>query len=262
VRPRCSPSLGIQPVPGISQRCLQAPHESAGAGDEKIWFSGSVNAKSIGRGINVPVKLVPAAIRADINVILAALSYRYVQPDWNDDLVPADPRADAQADPPADDGMAAARVSAAPLQPVPLLAAALREMSAERHAEIGRRWPHLTGKNVAVVMYTEDGAIQRARWTIGAGPSAWTAGPADVTIAGDAVAWAHVLDGQVSMAAACGSGQLRIIGSQAGSALPEEAHVIACMLGVPATPSLVSPLAGGTRQPPPAAMAMAAAHAL
>jgi hypothetical protein len=80
-------------------------------------------------------------------------------------------------------------------------------------------------------------------------------------MAADAAVWLRVLDGQGSMAAACGSGQLRIVGSRAGSPLPEEARVIACLLGIPATPSLASPLASGMPPPWPTAMATAATHA-
>jgi protein-tyrosine sulfotransferase len=84
--------LGAEPVPGITRACFDVPHEGDGPGDEKIWFTTTVTADAIGRGIKVPAAALPDPLRAEINETLTALGYRTVDETWNDSPGPVDPR--------------------------------------------------------------------------------------------------------------------------------------------------------------------------
>ena len=54
--------LDAAPAPGITAQCFGVPHESDGPGDEKIWFTSSVSADAIGRGVRVPAAALPASV--------------------------------------------------------------------------------------------------------------------------------------------------------------------------------------------------------
>ena len=52
--------LGVDQVPGITTACFTAEHETRGLGDHKIWFTGGISRDSLGRGIRVPARMLPA----------------------------------------------------------------------------------------------------------------------------------------------------------------------------------------------------------
>jgi protein-tyrosine sulfotransferase len=84
--------LGERHVPGITARCLSAPHETTGPGDEKIWFTSRVSDESVGRGVRVPAEKLPPPLREHINGLLGVLEYQPVNQYWNSAVGPIDPR--------------------------------------------------------------------------------------------------------------------------------------------------------------------------
>jgi hypothetical protein len=84
--------LGASPAPGITEACFGSPHEGDGPGDEKIWFTSSVSADAIGRGVKVPAAAMANSVLAQINETLGKLGYRAIDDDWNDAAGPLDPR--------------------------------------------------------------------------------------------------------------------------------------------------------------------------
>ena len=84
--------LGEEQMPGITQACFDTPHEIDGPADEKLWFTSSVTAGSIGRGTVVPVIGLPEPVRSAVNEVLGRLGYRSVDDHWNDAVTGTDPR--------------------------------------------------------------------------------------------------------------------------------------------------------------------------
>ena len=65
---------------------LQRRHPE-GPGDPKVDFTRGPHVASIGRGITVPVDLIPGALRERMNGLLDALGYPTVGDDWNQQIV-------------------------------------------------------------------------------------------------------------------------------------------------------------------------------
>lgn len=80
--------LGVRQMPGITRECFRDQHEANGPGDAKIWFTSAVHAGSVGRGVTVPVAMLPPAMRTSISQTLERLGYQPVTPDWNNAGVP------------------------------------------------------------------------------------------------------------------------------------------------------------------------------
>jgi hypothetical protein len=233
--------LGEREIPGITEECFRADHEATGPGDEKIWFTGKVEDKSVGRGVTVPVEMLLSPMRAHINGLLQELGYRRVNEDWNQPSGSVDPRAVFPNRIPA---VGAALVSTAPPPPLPwvaeLIAGQSGPLADARRQEVRRRWPRLAGKWLRALI-ADAGEQQELRWYIPSGEPALDdeqlAGPAmgetTASLAGDASIWHAVLTGVANMAVAIRTGRLRW-SSESERAMPftDEAYAIGVLLAL------------------------------
>jgi Sulfotransferase family len=229
--------LSVEKVPGITEACFQSSHE-AGPGDEKIWLTRNVHASSIGRGAEVPAKLMPLRMKEVVNLVLGELKYEQVDDDWNN-------RVRYGASPNADNGPASHAGPMPPAEQEETPEVILRK-SGERLAGAGARWPLLSGRRLGVGIRMPDSAVHEAAWLIGAeaSPDNGSADGADVTITGDLAAWQSVLNGTDNMVSACVTGRLRVAasGSRIWPEVADEAHAIAYLLGLNPVPVARSPL--------------------
>lgn len=214
--------LGVRPIDDLASKCFDVPHDAGGSGDEKIWLTSAVERSSVGRGVVVPANAIPPRLRDRMNETLDELGYRKVGHDWGNDVVPVDPRRvdtgrgnTSSASAPHDDD-AASRV-----------AEHLLALPGARLAAAAERWPHLRGTTLGLAVYAVAGTMREVHWQIGATAVTEDAShAADVTIAGDAIAWAAVIDGRANLAVECGSRRLRVLGPRARALLPEELHAL------------------------------------
>jgi hypothetical protein len=144
--------LGERQVPGITRACFDTPHEVNGPADEKLWFTSTVTAGSMGRGTVVPASALPKPVRAAVNQVLDQLGYRSVDDRWNDAAVGTDPRLSPAFTPssrPVSDSLPErGQVQAA----AALIAARLRSQPGHKLHEIACYWPELAGKAVEIVV--------------------------------------------------------------------------------------------------------------
>jgi protein-tyrosine sulfotransferase len=85
--------LGVEAVPGITEAMFSGRHQLNGPGDHKIWQTSRIAADSVGRGWNVPARLIPPPLLSLVNGLAASLGYLTVGPDWGRGERPADVRA-------------------------------------------------------------------------------------------------------------------------------------------------------------------------
>ncbi len=239
--------LGEREVPGITEASFRAEHEATGPGDEKIWFTGKVEERSVGRGVTVPAEMLPPPLRDHINGLLAELGYRPVTQEWNRAAGPTDPRAVPPNLHPAAGTLGTEQATsepAAPRPPLPWVTQLIAEQSGPladyRRAEVGRRWPQLAGTSLRVVI-NDAGEQQEIRWYIPSGQLAQDDGqlasPASddttASLAGDASTWHAVLTGAANMAIAIRSGRLRWSDhSDRVKLFGDEAFAIGVLLGL------------------------------
>lgn len=77
--------LGVPQVAGITGQCFAAVTDDAafmGPGDHKIRATSQISADSVGRGVRIPVELIPAPQLKVINTLLAELGYTQVDDAW------------------------------------------------------------------------------------------------------------------------------------------------------------------------------------
>jgi protein-tyrosine sulfotransferase len=84
--------VGVAPVPGITERCFTAERQRFGPGDYKIWNTTGVTASSVGRGWQVPARLIPAELLAVVNDVAEQLGYVQIDQSWGVGSPPADLR--------------------------------------------------------------------------------------------------------------------------------------------------------------------------
>jgi len=218
--------LGEQQMPGITQACFDTPHEINGPADEKLWFTSSVTAGSIGRGTVVPIIGLPEHVRSGVNEVLTRLGYRPVDDHWNDAAVGTDPRFSpepATSFPPGSGGVPGPGEAEAVAA---LITARLRSQPSHKLDEITGYWPELAGKTVEIVV--EDGIHARAgiRQTF---PLSFThdgqtpepeAGGAEgeavaVTITASAATWRSLLSGKSNVVTELSVGRIRCVSIEA-----------------------------------------------
>jgi hypothetical protein len=215
--------LGASPAPGITDTCFRVPHDP-GQGDEKIWLTSKVHASSVGRGATVPVRAMPRPMRDVVNQILVGLGYQQVTDDWNNTDVTAQ----------SDD-----------------TPSSIPEVPAERLEEASRRWPHLRGRVVGVVVRADGGGAQTKCWRVGEADGVEpdpAVGP--LIIDGDLATWQAILGGAENLASAYLNGRLAITGytPTGWPAIPDEAHAIAFLLGLDTVPVTVSEMAAAAAE--------------
>jgi hypothetical protein len=236
--------LGAAQVPGITQACFQAPHEGNGPGDEKVWFTGEVNADSIGRGAGVPAAGLVPQLRQPINEALGRLEYRQIDDEWNASAGRVDPRADAaprQA--PGHGEQGAAREEAAAAARIIGDRITLRPDSELR--EISMRWPALAERTLSLVVEDPGGEHEEIRWTIPPvpGQSEPVARPADdggnpvATVIASPATWRSLLDGETNVVTEMTSGRLRCVNRRDAYRIRSaEMHAVAALLGLTQVP--------------------------
>jgi hypothetical protein len=85
--------LGEEPVPGITETIFSREQQRSGPGDHKIWQTSKIGTDSVGRGWNIPARLLPPPLLAEINALAGRLGYLPVGPDWGTGDRPGDIRA-------------------------------------------------------------------------------------------------------------------------------------------------------------------------
>ncbi|HEV8064353.1 MAG TPA: sulfotransferase [Acidimicrobiales bacterium] len=74
---------GLAWEPDLVERAFTTAHSQGGFGDQKIWYTSSVSAKSVGRGRSVPIAQVPPGLFRSLNTLLWELDYPDLTGWWN-----------------------------------------------------------------------------------------------------------------------------------------------------------------------------------
>lgn len=224
--------LGIRQDPGVTVRCFQHAHDGGGPGDEKIWFTDSIGAQSLGRGVQVPVTAIPSPMLAFINEQLTNLGYRTVPPDWNALPELTDPRSSYRVT--RRNGPVRSATAAGVWTDV---ARRLAGISDEKMADIVQRWPQFAGRALGIEIY--DAAIGARKFYITLDEvrggkladeaAAWEEDCERVI--GNAGSWAAALNGASNFFTEFVHGRLRVVnGPQTLTLRPGALHVIAELL--------------------------------
>jgi hypothetical protein len=234
--------LDVEYVPGITQECFRTQHDDNGPGDEKIWFTSGVNFHSVGRGVRVPAKALPAPLTRSINEALAGLDYRLVEDTWNDAMDPVDPRThpnvpvpDYSAPGPEGSGSAEAGGGLSViLQDIETRA---RALPAVARRDIAMRWPELVGQRITLAVGDDAGIRKEIELRFPAadmsplsGGSERTAEPVATMIASQAI-WRRLLDGQANLIAEIATGSVRWTCRDKQRLRSSELHATAKLLG-------------------------------
>lgn len=235
--------LGVGQVPGITQRCLAAGQDGPGRqgvigpGDHKIRATRKISAGSVGRGIRIPVELIPPPQLKAVNLVLAELGYSQVDEAWRSSPCPPEllPPDDAAA---ADSGDQAAPGSRGePAGPPGTLGDEMMQtvlanigeyIGARITASFGLGLPSLTGeadecwRRFGLVAYHADGQRMARAWEVDVGEQSVREiclghggrVDADWLVTGDVETWLGVLAGRKNMASCLRDGALRYIGQR------------------------------------------------
>ncbi|MGH3165663.1 MAG: sulfotransferase family protein [Trebonia sp.] len=84
--------LGVEAVPGITETMFSGQLQPTGLGDHKVWKTTRIGADSVGRGWDVPLRLIPPPLLAGINALAESLGYLPVTRDWGKGGKPEDVR--------------------------------------------------------------------------------------------------------------------------------------------------------------------------
>jgi hypothetical protein len=228
--------LGVDQVPGITERCFAVAREehgspaSVGPGDHKIRATAKITADSIGRGIRIPVELIPALQLKAINLLLDELGYVQVDDAWRHSPWPLAPLAQ-DADPDQTD------------LPRMLGDEVMRSVLANIGDHISDRittsfrlglpslWPPgRTDDRFGLVAYHTNGQRCARGWQVSVsersineiGMEDGTSVETDWLVTGDVETWLGVLSGRTNMASCLRNGALRYIGMRDHQAAPSE----------------------------------------
>jgi hypothetical protein len=82
--------IGVSRVPGIERLALAGlgSPEAYGPGDHKIFASDEINDRSVGRGIRIPLELIPPNHLSAMNNLLERLGYALVDRRWQTSTYP------------------------------------------------------------------------------------------------------------------------------------------------------------------------------
>lgn len=219
--------LGAAPAPGITQRCFTAERQRFGPGDYKIWNTTGVTASSVGRGWQVPARLIPAELAAVVNDLAEQLGYVQVAAGWGVGSPPADLRVPVEVtDPapvPAGQPAAASRDPGVPAQAAAHATALAGTVLADRvqagllalGEDFTRSWKSCSAESVLLFATAPEPAGSGAWWRVDLGAGTAAAGTGDRavdtdwSVTGSAGAWQRVLSGDLNMGAAFRGGELR-----------------------------------------------------
>jgi hypothetical protein len=213
--------LGVAPEPGISATCFSAERERYGPGDQKIWFTSSISADSIGRGWSIPAGLIGPQVLAGMQELTGKLGYVPVDGTWGSAAPPADLRLPVDpepGDPAAAGSQEVAAVPRAASAGEPAHSRALGDRllaSLTRANGTADRWaPHDTETVVAVTI-PPDPRQPAEHWLVDLKNRTvtFTDGSAqehsDWDVIGSADAWERVISGQLNLSIALRSARLR-----------------------------------------------------
>lgn len=238
--------LDLRQVPGIAQSCFQVPHLGDNPGDKKIWFTNKINTDSLGRGVQVPVDMLPRRLRMDINEVLGKLDYRPVNDNWNQVFIRSDPRRDHESE--------EVNTDSSGLQDSSELSALMRaiENRVESCSAVHERWiTLLEGRILRVVVQDSGGRHQMLKWTIVSGAVRAERQSSEsrqgddgeentVTFAADSATWRALLEGKANLDSEKKAGRLRQMGARHPRARRDEARAVAVLLGLPSASTVSS----------------------
>jgi hypothetical protein len=238
---------GVAPVPGITEQCFTAERQRFGPGDYKIWNTTGVTASSVGRGWQVPARLIPAELLAVINDAAEQLGYVQIDETWGVGSPPADLRVPVDTSDPAP--VPAGPVTAAPPTAAPPDSGAAAQATARVQAgllslgeEFTRSWKSCCAESVLLFATAPEPGGPVAWWRLDLGAGTATAGAGDRavdtdwSVTGSAGAWQRVLSGDLNLGVAFRGGELRYADKGdygAGSAgADDRVAMIAELLGI------------------------------
>lgn len=205
--------LGVAKQAWDWQEALRANDEMAGAADYKVWSTGSVTTESVGRGVMVPLRVIPPPLLAAVNHQLGRLGYPEIGSGWNQ-MSRADVLKQWQAAP----GQEAD--STEDLEETAGLLSSKIEAGLARLAAAASRQNRLNGnKRVVFSAYSREGEQRKIDWLIDLEKfecSSYTQFSGDTTgiawfLAGELADWKALLNGHIDLAVALRRGNLRIL---------------------------------------------------
>jgi Sulfotransferase family len=232
--------VDVTPAPGITDRCFTAERQRFGPGDHKIWNTTGVNASSVGRGWQVPARLIPGELLAMVNDMAEQLGYVQIDETWGIGSPPADLRVAADATDAAP--VPAGQVTAVPPTAAPPdssvaapatapAAAALTGASAGQSGtvladrveagllslgeEFTRSWKSCSAESVLLFATAPEPGGSAAWWRLDLSAGTAAAGTGDRavdtdwSVTGSTDAWQRVLRGDLNLSVAFRGGQLR-----------------------------------------------------
>lgn len=236
--------VGVAPVPGITDRCFTGERQRYGPGDYKIWNTAKVSATSVGRGWQVPARLIPAELLAVVNDLGEQLGYVQLDETWGVGNPPADLRVPVDASDPAP--APAVPATAVPPTAVPATATASRSGLAAQGEpfaaalaggsagqagsvltsrvqagllslgeDFTRAWKPYSAESVILFATGPEPGGSTAWWRLDLGTGTAAAGTGDHavdtdwSVTGSAGAWQRVLSDDLNLSVAFRGGELR-----------------------------------------------------
>jgi protein-tyrosine sulfotransferase len=228
---------GVALVPGITDRCFTAERQRYGPGDYKIWNTTRVSATSVGRGWQVPARLIPAELLAVVNDAAEQIGYVQIGETWGVGSPPADLRVPVDTSDPApvpagpvtsvpptassDSGAAApgtapaTELASGTGQSCSVLAARVQAGLLSLGEEFTRSWKSCAAEFVLLFATAPEPGGSAAWWRLDLGARTATAGAGDRavdtdwSVTGSADAWQRVLSGDLNLSVAFRGGELR-----------------------------------------------------
>jgi hypothetical protein len=208
--------VGVALVPGITQRCFTAERQRFGPGDYKIWNTTGVTTSSVGRGWQVPARLIPAELLTVVNDLAEQLGYVQIDETWGVASPPADLRVPVDAT--SATAPATALASGCPGQSGTLLADRVQAGLLNLGEEFTRSWKSCSAESVLLFATAPEPGGSAAWWRLDLGAGTATAGAGDHvvdtdwSVTGSADAWRRVLSGDLNLSLAFRGGELRYAG--------------------------------------------------
>jgi Sulfotransferase family len=223
--------IGASDAPGITRLSLRRWTSPGGPGDYKVQETSEITSKSLGRGVRIPVGLIPAAQLQVVNQLLGELGYTLVDDTWRKTpyspaLLPDDEAEACGTAPPA--AQAEDTFTRSALQALDTV------MQARLRAGLAR--PRFTSSGTAdfqpfgIALFLS-GEHRLARfWRVAPGrvsgitPTGSVHSTVDWLVTGDLETWMSVLAGQTKFAVAFRSGALRYIDNPGAASEPAAAQ--------------------------------------
>lgn len=202
--------LGVSTQDWDWQDALLANGEMAGAADYKIWSTGTVTAESVGRGVRVPVRVIPPPLLSAVNRELGRLGYPEVGLEWNQ-MSRADVLAHWQTAPDQEPD------ASEDLDETADLISRQIDAGLARLAARASRWNGFNGNRYVIFSAYSGGRSDRnVEWLIDLQKferTPFTADGAEIAwfLAGEAADWKALLNGQIGLGVALRRGNLRIL---------------------------------------------------